>query len=339
VKLTPPRCTRPPAAVPLLEPHAAELEGLITQLREALQALGAMVAGTVSLERCGLRAGWGGWFATSAWLDFWGIKSTCQGWKGRSTRANVWETPEGRAIISSAALTDTHFAPPILMQRGSHRGGAGAACAGAARWQPACPSAAALCCMHLLPPSAALLSACKSLLRPAFRMQHLTPPPSLPLPPSFSLPPLQHLMLRVLVSGAPEGLSSVDANQGLAFLAMLFNVTSVVSVVIVHMLPVVFRAAFSLCIFRSRGGGQSQHPWLRLRHIQLLVKQKCIHPRCCKANQNPPLPCAPPQARLLCLSLGEAFCADDAEGQEAAAELLRDTSRWAADDRLQVGGG
>ena len=41
--------TRP--AVPLLEPHAAELEGLITQLREALQALGAMVAGTVSLER------------------------------------------------------------------------------------------------------------------------------------------------------------------------------------------------------------------------------------------------------------------------------------------------
>lgn len=46
-----------------------------------------------------------------------------------------------------------------------------------------------------------------------------------------------------------------------------------------------------------------------------------------------------PQARLLCLSLGEAFCADDAEGQEAAAALLRDTSRWAADDRLQVGWG
>lgn len=45
-----------------------------------------------------------------------------------------------------------------------------------------------------------------------------------------------------------------------------------------------------------------------------------------------------PQARLLCLSLGEAFCADDAAGQQAAAELLRDTSCWAADDRLQVGG-
>lgn len=39
------------STVPLLEPHAAELEGLISQLREALQALGAMVAGTVSLER------------------------------------------------------------------------------------------------------------------------------------------------------------------------------------------------------------------------------------------------------------------------------------------------
>lgn len=49
--------------------------------------------------------------------------------------------------------------------------------------------------------------------------------------------------------------------------------------------------------------------------------------------------CQLPQARLLCLSLGEAFCADDAEGQEAAAALLRDTSRWAADDRLQVGWG
>lgn len=128
-------------SVPLLEPHAAELEGLITQLREALQALGAMVAGTVSLES---------------------------------------------AARTVAALE-----------------------------------------------------------------QHA-----------------QHLMLRVLVSGAPEGLSSTDATQGLAFLAMLFNVTSV--------------------------------------------------------------------ARLLCLSLGEAFCADDAEGQEAAAALLRDTSRWAADDRLQA---
>lgn len=38
----------------------------------------------------------------------------------------------------------------------------------------------------------------------------------------------QHLMLRVLLSGPPEGLSTVDATQGLAFLAMLFNVTSVV---------------------------------------------------------------------------------------------------------------
>lgn len=49
-------------------------------------------------------------------------------------------------------------------------------------------------------------------------------------------------------------------------------------------------------------------------------------------------PTAFTQARLLCLSLGEAFCAHDAAGQEAAAELLRDASRWAADDRLQVGG-
>lgn len=36
-------------------------------------------------------------------------------------------------------------------------------------------------------------------------------------------------MLRVLLSGAPEGLSPSDANQGLAFLAMLFTVTAVVS--------------------------------------------------------------------------------------------------------------
>lgn len=35
-------------------------------------------------------------------------------------------------------------------------------------------------------------------------------------------------MLRVLLSGPPEGLSSTDATQGLAFLAMLFNATSVV---------------------------------------------------------------------------------------------------------------
>lgn len=39
----------------------------------------------------------------------------------------------------------------------------------------------------------------------------------------------QLLMLRVLLSEPPEQLSSVDATQGLAFLAMLFNVTSVVS--------------------------------------------------------------------------------------------------------------
>ncbi|KAL4435890.1 hypothetical protein ABPG77_000652 [Micractinium sp. CCAP 211/92] len=76
----------------------------------------------------------------------------------------------------------------------------------------------------------------------------------------------QHLMLRVLLSGPPEGLSTVDATQGLAFLAMLFNVTSV--------------------------------------------------------------------ARLLCVSLGEAFCPTDAAGQQAAAALLRDSPRWAGDDKL-----
>lgn len=35
-------------------------------------------------------------------------------------------------------------------------------------------------------------------------------------------------MLRVLLGGPPDGLSPIDATQGLAFLAMLFNVTSVV---------------------------------------------------------------------------------------------------------------
>lgn len=44
--------TCPSPAVPLLEPHAAELGGLITQLTEALQALAAMVAGSVTLARC-----------------------------------------------------------------------------------------------------------------------------------------------------------------------------------------------------------------------------------------------------------------------------------------------
>ncbi len=41
----------PAPAVPLLEPHAAELEGLIAQLREAVRAMAAMVDGSVSLER------------------------------------------------------------------------------------------------------------------------------------------------------------------------------------------------------------------------------------------------------------------------------------------------
>ena len=75
-----------------------------------------------------------------------------------------------------------------------------------------------------------------------------------------------HLMLRVLLGGAPPGLSHTDATQGLAFLAMLFNATSV--------------------------------------------------------------------ARLLCPALGAAFCAGDGEGQAAAAALLKDPARWAADDRL-----
>lgn len=40
------------------------------------------------------------------------------------------------------------------------------------------------------------------------------------------------------------------------------------------------------------------------------------------------------QARLLCVSLGEAFCPTDAAGQQAAAALLRDSPRWAGDDKL-----
>lgn len=38
----------------------------------------------------------------------------------------------------------------------------------------------------------------------------------------------QHLMLRVLLSDPPGGLSTTDATLGLAFMAMLFNVTAVV---------------------------------------------------------------------------------------------------------------
>lgn len=48
------------------------------------------------------------------------------------------------------------------------------------------------------------------------------------------------------------------------------------------------------------------------------------------------MPLPPCQARLLCLALGETFCAADTEGQAAAAALLRDAIRWAADDSLQA---
>lgn len=58
----------------------------------------------------------------------------------------------------------------------------------------------------------------------------------------------------------------------------------------------------------------------------------------CQQETDPSLLVAAVQARLLCLSLGEAFCAADGAGQAAAAELLRDATRWAADDRLQVRG-
>lgn len=51
-------------------------------------------------------------------------------------------------------------------------------------------------------------------------------PPTPPRRPWIPCP--QHLMLRVLLSGAPEGLSPTDATQGLAFLGLLFNATSVV---------------------------------------------------------------------------------------------------------------
>jgi hypothetical protein len=76
------------------------------------------------------------------------------------------------------------------------------------------------------------------------------------------------LLLRVLVSGPPPGLSTLDATQGLALLAMLFSTAST--------------------------------------------------------------------ARLLCLALGEAFCAADTQGLAAAAALLRDTTRWGAEERLQA---
>lgn len=48
--------------------------------------------------------------------------------------------------------------------------------------------------------------------------------------------------------------------------------------------------------------------------------------------------CSPstPQARLLCVSLGEAFCPADAAGQQAAATLLRDAPRWAGDAKLMT---
>lgn len=76
------------------------------------------------------------------------------------------------------------------------------------------------------------------------------------------------LLLRVLVSGAPPGLSPLDATQGYALLAMLFSVAST--------------------------------------------------------------------ARLLCLALGESFCAADAQGLAAAAALLPDATHWGAEERLQA---
>ena len=47
--------------------------------------------------------------------------------------------------------------------------------------------------------------------------------------------------------------------------------------------------------------------------------------------QLPHAPSPPSQLRLLCLALGESFCAGDTEGQAAAARLLRDDAAWAAD--------
>ena len=53
------------------------------------------------------------------------------------------------------------------------------------------------------------------------------------------------------------------------------------------------------------------------------------------ASLKQPRPLLHPQvARLLCVALGETFCSTDAGGQAAAAALLRDAARWAADDRL-----
>lgn len=126
-------------SVPLLAPHAAELAGLVAQLREALLGLSAMVAGSVSVE--------------------------------------------------SAALT------VAALERHAH----------------------------------------------AF-------------------------LLRVLLSEPLPGLSTADTTQGLAFVAMLFHVAAV--------------------------------------------------------------------ARLLCLALGSAFCANDVRGLSAASAVLRDDARWTADGRL-----
>jgi hypothetical protein len=47
-----------PIAVPLLEPHAAGLAGMVAQLKEALLALASMVTGAASLERCARAAAW-----------------------------------------------------------------------------------------------------------------------------------------------------------------------------------------------------------------------------------------------------------------------------------------
>lgn len=118
----------------------------------------------------------------------------------------------------------------------------------------------------------------------------------------------QHLLLRVLLSGPPESASAVDATQGLAFLAQLFNAINVVSV---------GRKGRRDAGRGQRGGGEVSAAG------RVLVPGGRAHLRAVHALA-PLRPCTSPQLRLLCVALGESFCAGDVPGQAAAARLLVD---------------
>mgnify|MGYP001810184336 CR=1 FL=1 len=143
----------------------------------------------------------------------------------------------------------------------------------------------------------------------------------------------QHLLLRVLLSGPPEGMSATDATQGLAFLAMLFNVTAVVRCEQVASMHVVLCGC-------AEGSGR-RGPKCSLKNegpalgvcfgIGCAALFVCALPIVCTSH-----PAPRQQTRLLCVALGEAFCGADAAGQAEAAALLLGGSRWAADDKLMA---